>query len=164
MPFLITQLPFDETAVKRRMTETNEETTARSGLILTPEQITELCGIYKRNLLENKIVEFNAGGVVKIQKVFAESDFVDNSNYYEVVETMAEAFYYLKREVNKEVRDDTVIKAMFEAFDRKCMGSLELFQSRELEALIRYINEGRSSLEIVGDDDYDSEPEVPTFN
>lgn len=164
MQFFISQIPFDETAIKRRMTETNEETTARSGLILTPEQITELCGIYKRELLENKIVEFNAGGVVKIQKTFAESDFVDTSNYFEVIEAMTEAFYFLKREVNKEVRDDTVINAMFEAFDRKCMGSIELFQSRELEVLIRYINEGRSSLEIVGDDDYDSKPEVPIFN
>ena len=162
MSFSLAQIPFDEAAVRRRMTEANE-ITARSGLILTPEQITELSGIYKRTLYENRIVDFNAGGIVKIQQVFAGSDFVDASNYYEVVEAMTEAFYFLKREADKDVRDDTVISAMFEAFDKKCMGSIELFQSRELEVLIRYVNEGRDSLEIVGDDDYDSEPEIPTF-
>lgn len=132
--------------------------TARYGLVLSPEQTRSLCTVYKNAVTDNGIVEFGAGGVVKLQKAFASSDFVDASNFAGVVEAMTEAFYFIKREVEGEIRDDTVIAAMLRAFDEKSMGSLELFESRELETLIRYLNEGRASLEIVGDDDYDEEP------
>lgn len=132
--------------------------TERFGLVLSPEQVRSLCAVYKNAAAENAIVEFGAGGVVKLQKAFAASDFVDASNFAEVVETMTECFYFIKREVSDELRDDTVIAAMLRAFDEKSMGSLELFQGREMETLIRCLNEGRTSLEIAGDDNYDDEP------
>lgn len=136
----------------------NTQTSCR-GLVLSPEQTRSLCAVYKSAVTDNGIVEFGAGGVVKIQKAFATSDFVDASNFAEVVEAMTEAFYFIKREVTDEICDDTVIAAMLRAFDSKSMGSLELFEGRELETLIRYLNEGRTSLDIAGLDDYDTEPE-----
>ena len=160
MELSLARIPFDEAAVCKSIIEANEST-AGYGLTLDPEQALDVSRIYRSAIADNQIVEFGAGGLIKIQKAFAASDFVDRSNYCEVVEAMTESFYYLKREVDPEVRDDTVISAMLEAFDKKSMGSIELFQGRELETLIKYLNEGRTSLEITGDEDYDSEPEVP---
>lgn len=158
MNSFLTSLSFDERGVMAAIEQANADT-SHFGLVLSPQQLRSLCAVYKSAVTDNAIVEFGAGGVVKIQRAFASSDFVDASNFSEVVEAMTEAFYFIKREVADEIRDDTVIDAMLRAFDEKSMGSLELFQGRELETLIRYLNEGRTSLEIVGDDDYDAEVE-----
>lgn len=158
MNSFLVRFPFDESGAVAAITCANEDT-AHFGLVLSPEQVRSLCAVYRSAVSENAIVEFGAGGVVKLQKAFASSDFVDAGNFAEVVEAMTQAFYFIKREVSEEIRDDTVIAAMLRAFDEKSRGSLELFEGRELETLIRYLNEGRRSLEIVGDDDYDAEPE-----
>lgn len=158
MHLFLEKLQPDESEAMAAIERANADT-ARFGLVLSPEQIRSLCAVYKSAVTENAIVEFGAGGVVKLQKAFASSDFVDASNFAQVTEAMTESFYFIKREVSGEIRDDTVIAAMLRAFDEKSMGSLELFEGRELETLIRYLNEGRASLEIVGNDDYDKEPE-----
>ena len=149
---------YDGESALAAITGANEET-AESGLVLSAEQAKSLCEVYNSAIAENGIVEFGAGGVVKIQKAFAKSDFVDRGNFAEVVEAMTESFYYIKREVEDEIRDDAVIAAMLDAFDNHSMGSIELFQSRDAEILIRYLNEGRSSLEIADDGDYNGYPE-----
>lgn len=158
MHSFLAKLQPDESEAMAAIERANADT-ARFGLVLSPEQRRSLCAVYKSAVTENAIVEFGAGGVVKLQKAFASSDFVDASNFAQVTEAMTEVFYFIKREVSGEIRDDTVIAAMLRAFDEKSMGSLELFEGRELETLIRYLNEGRTSLEIVGNDDYDKEPE-----
>ena len=151
-------IPLDSKGALTAITAANTET-AGYGLTLSPEQALSLCAVYSTALSENRIVEFGAGGVVKLQKTFAGSDFVDASNFSEVLEAMTEAFYFLKREVDPEIRDDKVIAAMLDAFDTQSMGSTELFLSRDVYTLIKYLNKGRRSLKITGDDDYHSVPE-----
>ena len=158
MENLLSLISFDNDGVMAAISEANDETD-QYGLILSASEIKDICNVYKNALSENRIVEFGAGGVTKIQKAFAASDFVDKSNFAEIVEVMTEMFYFIKREVEVEVGDDSLINAMLNAFDNHSHGSADIFCSREAKTLIRYINEGRESLEIAGEDDYDFIPE-----
>lgn len=158
MGSFLQRLTFSAEGTAHAILAANEKT-AQHGLTLTQEEALTLAEVYRDALADNHLVEFGAGGVLKIQEAFASSDFADRSNYAEIVNAMTETFYYIKGEVRNEIRDDTVIAAMLDLFDNHCMGSLELFISRETEILIRYLKEGRQSLIPDAEDNYNEEPE-----
>lgn len=156
-------ITFDSAGAEKAITAANEAT-AENGLTLSPDEIRSLCAVYRDSLTENSIVEFGAGGVVKIQKAFSASCYADRSNFAEIVEAMTETFYYIKRNVEPEIRDDTLIAAMVDAFDNHSGGSIEEFQNTDAALLIRYLNEGREDLTIAAEEDYSFAPRGRSSN
>ncbi|MBE6638251.1 MAG: hypothetical protein E7616_02180 [Ruminococcaceae bacterium] len=144
--------------------KTNERT-EKYGLVLTEAQAMELALTFQTSLSENRIIEVGCKGVSKLLEAFAASCYVDNSNFADIVNEMTEAFYHIKRQAPLEINDNAVIAAMVDFFDNISHGSIELFFGRDMEILIRYIQEGKHNWEenphyrIRKEDYYDTAPD-----
>ena len=105
------------------------------GVSLTPADAQSIARTHVRALADNRIVEVGCGSVEKIIREFTPSPYADAGNFASLVETMTEAFLYLKREADREISDTMLISAMRAMFERSSQGSEELFLGRDLDRL-----------------------------
>ncbi len=135
------------------------------GVSLTPAEAQSIARTHIRALTDNRLVEIGCGSVEKIIGEFARSPYADAGNFASLVETMTEAFCYLKREADREVRDNTVIAAMRAMFERSSQGSEELFLGRDLDRIrecLRGRNAERTLLRYLLDENTLEFMEAPT--
>lgn len=131
------------------------EFTARFGLALSQSEAHKLVETRTEALSRNGRIEFGAGIIDKLIKEFCDSPFLYQGNYAETLNDLIETFYYFKNESLDGISDDELISLMKKYFDQKCLGSVELLQNRELEALARNIRYGVRDYEDIDDkDDY----------
>lgn len=118
------------------------ETSARYGLALSPDQALELVEARGAALQSAGRIELGGGIIGKLILHFCTSPYLDARNYLETLEELLETFYYFKNESLDRISDDELIEWMQRRFDGICQGSLELLQGRELERLARELREG----------------------
>ena len=149
----------ENAAITRDLLATNERT-AEYGLVLTESQARELVEIRNRSLRENERIELGSGAILQIIDKFCISSYINSQNYAQTLGELLDIFYYFKTESRDRISDKDLIDIMYELFEGPCHGSTELLAGRDLESLLRYVNEGRDDLLHDPDDDYDTYPEI----
>lgn len=142
----------------RQLMELNE-TTIQKGLVLSEPEIRELLDTRNKSLMDNSRIELGIGVLPKIIDKFSDSSFIYQSNYAETINELVEIFYYIKTESYDKISDNDLIDIMWDFFENKCYGSIELMTGRELEILLKYIHGGRKNYTFDDDDDYNAEPD-----
>ena len=129
--------------------------TSRFGLKLSEQEILELVENRKMVLEETGRIEFSGGVIQKIIMEFADSVYVNQQDYVEILNELQECFYYFKNESLEELSDDELIELMKLYFEEVCHGSIELLQSSMLENYCRDIRYGTKSYQ--NDDGYEDD-------
>ncbi len=148
----------ENAAVYRDLIDTNEKT-AEYGLTLSEGDARELVEVRSRSLRENERVELGSGAIMELIDKFCTSSYLNASNYAESLGELLDIFYYFKTESRDAISDNDLVGAMFTYFEGPCHGSIELLAGRDLETLLRYIKEGRTSTVLDRYDNYDSYPD-----
>lgn len=143
----------------RELLELNDDT-IQKGLILSEIDAKELIDTRNKALSDNSRIEIGIGVLPKIIKKFSESTFIHQSNYSETLNELVDIFYFIKTEVRDKISDNDLIDLMWDYFENRCFGSIELMAGRELEILIKYIHGGRTSYI----PDYNDEYNLPDCN
>lgn len=115
------------------------EKAAEYGIRLTEEAAREIAVTEKSCIFENRRVCFGRSAAVKLTEKFAESSYVDSESFGETLCLLVEAFYAAKEECGDEFSDDELIDAMFELFEHKSEGTMELLVSRDMDSLCNMI-------------------------
>jgi hypothetical protein len=142
----------------RQIMELNDET-IQHGLVLSEADVRDLVDTRNKSLSENNRFELGVDTVTKIITRFSESSFIYQSNYAETINELVEIFYYIKTEAVDKISDKALLDVMWDYYEIKCAGSIELMTGRELEILLRYIHGDRKNYTLDEEDDYNSEPE-----
>jgi len=142
----------------RRILELNEDTIQR-GLLLSEADARDLVDTRNKSLAENNRFELGVETVAKIITRFSGSSFIYQANYAETINELVEIFYFIKTEAVDKISDKALLDVMWDYYENKCCGSIELMTGRELEILLRYIHGDRKRYTLDEEDDYNSEPE-----
>ncbi|MDF2483837.1 MAG: hypothetical protein K0R46_5 [Herbinix sp.] len=113
--------------------------TSRFGLKLSEQEILELVENRKMVLEETGRIEFGGGIIQKLIMEFADSVYVNQQDYVEILNELQECFYYFKKESLEEISDDELIGLMKLYYDEVCHGSIEFLRSSMLENYCRDI-------------------------
>ena len=151
--FLPTNLFTQQTTAVLR--ECNSYTT-RFGLQLTEDEIKQLIDSRKEVLRLIGRIEFGGGVIQKIVMEFADSAYINQQDYAELLMELQECFYYFKTEALEDLTDDELIKIMKLYFEEVCQGDIQLLQSTMLENYCRDIRYGKMEYQDLNgyEDDY----------
>ncbi len=130
--------------------------TARYGLQLKEEEIQQLIENRKEVLRLTGRIEFGGGVIQKIVMEFADSAYINQQDYVEILMELQECFYYYKTEALEDLTDDELIKIMKLYFEEVCQGDIQLLQSTMLENYCRDIRYGKKEYQDLNgyEDDY----------
>ena len=129
----------DDAQAAETLLALNQET-QEYGLELTRRDALELAETRRIALEASGRVEF--GGCGALQKLilrFSRSRYLYQYDYATALHELLEAFFLLKNETNDRISDDDLIDFLFDCFEHRYRGSLEMFRGRELEALRRLL-------------------------
>ncbi len=118
------------------------EITSDYYLQLSKEEASMLLATRSEALSKNDRVEFGGGIITKIIMAFKDSDYISQYNYAITISDLIETFYYYKNETLDLISDDDLIELMRELFDKRCHGSIDLLQNRELERISHNVKYG----------------------
>jgi hypothetical protein len=114
---------------------------SKYGLVLSEKDAKELAVTRQDALASMGRIEFGSGVIGALIKKFCDSPYLQQRDYTTYLSELLETFYYFKNETLDKLSDDELLDYMKEYFDKRCGGSIELLQNRELEKLahnIRY--------------------------
>lgn len=110
---------------------------ASHGLILT-EQDTEYLLAENRVLLHRSHrLAFGKNAAVTLAEKFSQSAYISKRDFLDVVTELTEFFYEMKNETQESIGDDELIDELFDEFEHRCGGSVELTMSRMENRLLR---------------------------
>lgn len=112
------------------------------GLQLSENEAMELVETRNTALSELGRIEFGGGILPKLLLIFRNSPYLYKQNYTQTLNNLVEIFYYFKNEFLDRISDDELLLCMKDCFDKRCEGSVELLQGREMERLARHIRFG----------------------
>lgn len=130
------------------------DSTIEKGLRLSETDAKELVDTRNQSLVNNNRIEVGIGVLPKLIEKFSNSTFIYQSNYAETLNELLEIFYYIKTEAFDKVSDNELIDLIWDYFENRCFGSIELMTGRELEILLRYIHDDRKNYTLESKDDY----------
>lgn len=113
------------------------EYSVRYGLVLSEQQIQEIVKQRFETLTNAGRVEFGEGILKKLIYAFADSPYITQDKYKDIILELMDSFYYFKNESKEKIPDDELISFMKKHFDTTCQGSLEYLNSTTLEDLCR---------------------------
>ncbi|MBP8866060.1 MAG: hypothetical protein KBG63_06285, partial [Acetobacterium sp.] len=116
--------------------------TADYSLVLSEEQALELVETRSYSLKNVGRIEFGGGIIEKVILTFANSPYITQYRYAEIVNELVEIFYYFKNETLDLMSDDALIGYMKKYFDGVCQGSLNQLKDRELERMAKNVRLG----------------------
>ena len=116
--------------------------TADYSLVLSEEQALELVETRSYSLKNVGRIEFGGGIIEKVILSFANSPYISQYRYAEIVNELVEIFYYFKNETLDLISDDDLIGYMKKYFDGVCQGSLNQLKDRELERMAKNVRLG----------------------
>ena len=116
--------------------------TADYSLVLSEEQALELVETRSYSLKNVGRIEFGGGIIEKVILTFADSPYITQYRYAEIVNELVEIFYYFKNETLDLISDDDLIGYMKKYFDGVCQGSLNQLKDRELERMAKNVRLG----------------------
>ncbi len=111
-------------------------------LTLSEKDAEMLIATKNEVLRKNSRVEFGGNVISKLILGFYDSPYFSQHNYAETIDDLIETFYYYKNETLDEISDNDLIQLMRELFDKRCYGSIELLQNRELERISHNVKYG----------------------
>lgn len=115
------------------------EKAAEYGIRLTEKAAREIALTEKSCISENRRICFGKSAAVKLTEKFSESSYVDSESFGETLCLLVEAFYAAKEECGDDLTDDELIDAMFDLFEHKSEGTMELLVSRDMDSLCNLI-------------------------
>ena len=122
---------------EREDIQTLVETAASHGLVLT-EQDTEYLLAENRALLRRSHrLAFGKNAAVMLAEKFSRSAYITKRDFLNVVTELTEFFYEMKNETQDSIGDDELIDELFDEFEHRCGGSVELTMSRMENRLLR---------------------------
>lgn len=135
--------------------ECNDYTT-HFGLQLSEQEIQLLVENRKEVLRLTGRIEFGGGVIQKIVMEFADSTYMNQQDYVNILMELQECFYYFKTESKEDLTDDELIKIMKQYFEEICHGDVELLQTTTLENYCRDIRYGTKEYRYLNgyEDDY----------
>ena len=116
--------------------------TADYSLVLSEEQALELVETRSYSLKNVGRIEFGGGIIEKVILTFANSPYITQYRYAEIINELVEIFYYFKNETLDLMSDDALIGYMKKYFDGVCQGSLNQLKDRELERMAKNVRLG----------------------
>lgn len=111
--------------------------TEEYGLRLAPEDAWSLAQARRDALEASGRVEFGKSALEGIILCFSRSKYLYQYDYATVLHELLEVFYLLKNETRDRISDAELTDFLFDCFENRYRGSLELFRGRELEKLRR---------------------------
>lgn len=141
MDKFISRLPALAGEQKGEIVDCNDKTQAYH-LALSEKDAEMLIATKNEVLRKNSRVEFGGSVISKLILGFYDSPYISQHNYVETIDDLIETFYYYKNETLDEISDDDLIQLMRELFNKRCYGSIELLQNRELERISHNVKYG----------------------
>ncbi|WP_034486647.1 DUF6323 family protein [Butyrivibrio fibrisolvens] len=123
--------------------KTNEES-KENGLTLTKEDATALVAARGDTLREERRVEFGDSISPKLIRAFADSSFINQEDYAEIIARLQEIFFLYKNESMDMVSDGELLGIMKNAFENESGGDLEYLEGTALEAFARTVRAGEN--------------------
>ena len=120
------------------------ETSKENGLTLTKEDATALVAARGDTLREERRVEFGDSISPKLIRTFADSSFINQEDYAEIIARLQEIFFLYKNESMDMVSDDELLGIMKNAFENESGGDLEYLEGTALEAFARSVRAGEN--------------------
>lgn len=132
------------------------EKTKKFGLNLTTQDAQRLMACRRDTLKIQKRLELGGGILPKLIETFCDSQYINQTEYVDILEELQEIFYLYKNESEDKLTDDELMEFMKEQFEGICYGSLEYLSETCLERFSRAIRAGYCGY-INGDkkDEYD---------
>ncbi|QAT48302.1 hypothetical protein EQM14_00100 [Caproiciproducens sp. NJN-50] len=142
----------DDARTAENLLTLNEET-QEFGLELSREDALALAETRRIALQASGRVEFGTPVLEKIIRAFSRSRYLYQYDYAPALHELLEAFFLLKNETEDRFSDDNLVDFLFDCFESRYRGSLEMFQGPELEQLRRLLLFGAEEEK----DDWDGE-------
>ena len=120
------------------------ETSKENGLTLTKEDATALVAARGDTLREERRVEFGDSISPKLIRAFADSSFINQEDYAEIIARLQEIFFLYKNESMDMVTDDELLAIMKNAYENESAGDLEYLEGTALEAFARSVRAGEN--------------------
>ena len=120
------------------------ETSKENGLTLTEEEAKALVAARGDTLREERRVEFGDSISPKLIRAFADSSFINQEDYAEIIARLQEIFFLYKNESMDMVTDDELLAIMKNAYENESAGDLEYLEGTALEAFARSVRAGES--------------------
>lgn len=153
MDFDLAQIMPSTTLLTRQLVEdilSINETIGQYALSLSEADAKMLAAVDRDSIKENDRIQFGKSAVLKIIEKFSQSSYINQSDFAVMIAGLTEIFYEAKEESLDSLTDDEVIDIMFDFFENKSGGDLELLGGRDMESLIRCLRNGEPYCE----DDY----------
>lgn len=132
------------------------EKTKEYGLMLSPNDATQLAVTRRGALEKSGRVEIGAGVMEKIIMKFSRSQYLRQEDYADVLSEITENFYLLKNDMMDRISDDELISFMYGCFE-KYRGSMLFIDGREIEALRRRLCFGEEDSDGKMESEYDDD-------
>lgn len=113
--------------------------TQEYGLELSREDALALAETRRIALEASGRVEFGTPVLEKIIRSFSRSRYLYQYDYAPTLHELLEAFFLLKNETGDRFSDDDLIDFLFDCYEYRYRGSLEMFQGPELDQLRRLL-------------------------
>jgi len=120
------------------------ETSKENGLTLTEEEAKALVAARGDTLREERRVEFGDSISPKLIRTFADSSFINQEDYAEIIARLQEIFFLYKNESMDMVSDDELLAIMKKAYENESAGDLEYLEGTALEAFARSVRAGEN--------------------
>ena len=120
------------------------ETSKENGLTLTEEEAKALVAARGDTLREERRVEFGDSISPKLIRTFADSSFINQEDYAEIIARLQEIFFLYKNESMDMVTDDELLAIMKKAYENESAGDLEYLEGTALEAFARSVRAGEN--------------------
>ena len=121
----------------------NEEI-SEHGIVLSEADCKDIAEFRHDALMESDRVEVGLGIAGRIVREFAESGYVDQKNFRQVVEDLLECFYTLKNETEDKATDDQVMEFLHYLFEVAVGGDTSRLY--EAEAMDAFVSQMRGDL------------------
>lgn len=110
---------------------------AEHGIVLSEEDCKDIAEFRHEALLESDRVEVGLGIAGRIVREFADSGYVDQHSFRQVVEDLLECFYTLKNETEDKATDDQVMEFLHYLFETAVGGDTSrLYDAEEMDAFV----------------------------
>lgn len=137
---------------ERENIQTLVEKAASHGLILTEEDTESLLAENRVLLHRSHRLAFGMNAAVMLAEKFSRSTYITKRDFLNVVTELTEFFYEMKNETQDSIGDDELIDELFDAFEHRCGGSVELTMSRMENQILRGVTD-----EPIGEETEDDE-------
>lgn len=110
---------------------------AEHGIVLSAEDCKDIAEFRHEALMESDRIEAGLGIAGRIVREFADSGYVDKTNFRQVVEDLIECFYTLKNETDEKATDDQVMEFLHYLFEVAVGGDTSrLYEAEAMDAFV----------------------------